>query len=86
MKRTEESVSLAIGSKGSDRNLLISVMSKSAQNRSVRTCIPSVPYGEKTVNQEEIDKFPGVNLEANSTKRFEPTAFAFTARNDGFTQ
>jgi hypothetical protein len=35
MKRTEDSVSLAIGSNGSDRNLLISVMSKSVQNSSV---------------------------------------------------
>src|ERR1700675_4663307 len=35
MKRTEDSVSLAIGSNGSDRNLLISEMSKSVQNSSV---------------------------------------------------
>jgi hypothetical protein len=38
------------------------------------------------MNQEEIDKLPGVNLEANSTKRFDPTAFAFKARKDGLTQ
>jgi len=47
MKRTDDSVSLAIGSNGSDRNLLISVMSKSVQNSSVRACTPSVPCGEK---------------------------------------
>ncbi len=35
MKRTEESVSLTIGSNGSDRNLLISEMSTSVQNSSV---------------------------------------------------
>ena len=56
MKRTDDSVSLAIGSNGSDRNLLISVMSKSVQNSSVRACTPSVPCGEKRMNQEEIDK------------------------------
>jgi hypothetical protein len=62
-------------------------MSKSAQNSSVRACIPSVPCGEKMMNQEEIDKLPGVvNLEANSTKRFEPPVLAFKARKDGFTQ
>jgi hypothetical protein len=56
-------------------------MSKSAQNSSVRACIPSVPCGEKMMNQEEIDKLPGVvNLEANSTKRFEPPVLAFKAR------
>ena len=42
MKRSEDSVSLAIGSNGSDRNLLISEMSKSVQNSSVRACIPGV--------------------------------------------
>ena len=47
MKRTEDSVSLAIGSDGSDRNLLISEMSKSVQNSSVRACIPSVPVVER---------------------------------------
>jgi len=59
MKRTDDSVSLAIGSIGSncsERNLLISVMSKSVQNSSVRACTPSVPCGEKRMNQEEIDK------------------------------
>jgi hypothetical protein len=54
--RTEISVSLAIGSKGSDRNLLIAEMSKSVQNSSVRACVPSAPCGEKRINQEEIDK------------------------------
>jgi hypothetical protein len=56
MKRTDDSVSLAIGSNGSNRDLLISVMSKSVQNSSVRACTPSVPCGEKRMNQEEIDK------------------------------
>ena len=55
MKRTDDSVSLAIGSNGSERNLLISVMSKSVQNSSVRACTPSVPCCEKRMNQEEID-------------------------------
>jgi hypothetical protein len=54
--RTEIAVSLAIGSKGSDRNLLIAEMSKSVQNSSVRACVPSAPCGEKRINQEEIDK------------------------------
>jgi hypothetical protein len=72
MKRTEDSVSLAIGSKWFRRNILISEMSKSVQNSSVRACIPSVPCGEKRVNQEEIDKLPGENLEANSTKDSNP--------------
>jgi hypothetical protein len=40
-----------------------------------------VPHGEKKMNQEEIDKLPGANLEANSTKRFDPTAFAFKGRS-----
>ena len=39
-------------------------MSKSVQNSSVRACIPSVPCGEKRMNQEEIDKLPGANLKA----------------------
>ena len=43
MKRTEDPVSLAIGSDGSDRNLLISEMSKSVQNSSVRARIPGAP-------------------------------------------
>jgi hypothetical protein len=50
--RTENAVSLAIGSKGSDRNLLIAEMSKSVQNSSVRACVPSAPCGEKRINQE----------------------------------
>jgi hypothetical protein len=37
---------------------------------------PIIACGEKRVNQEEIDKLLGAYLEANSTKRFEPTAFA----------
>jgi len=37
---------------------------------------PIHAYGEKMVNQEEIDILSGVNLEANSTKIFEPIAFA----------
>ena len=64
MKRTEDSVSLASGSDGSDRHLLISEMSKSVQNSSVRACIPSVLCGGKGMNPEEIDKLPAANLEA----------------------
>ena len=59
MKRTEDSVSLAIGSKGSDRNLLIAEMSTSVQNSSVRACVPSAPCGEKRIIQEEGDKLAG---------------------------
>jgi len=42
MHRTEDSIALAIGSHGSDRNLLISEVSKSVPNSSVRACIPGV--------------------------------------------
>jgi hypothetical protein len=67
MKRAEASVSLATGFHDSEKNLLISELSKSVQNSSVRTCIPSMSCGERRRNQEEIDKLPGANLEANST-------------------
>ncbi len=55
MKRTRDSVSLSIGSDGSERNRLISEMSKSVQNSSVEACIPAAPCGEKKMNQEEIE-------------------------------
>jgi hypothetical protein len=73
MKRTEDSVSLALGSNGSDRHLLILEMSKSVQNSSVRACIPSVLCSESRMNPEEIDQLPGADLEAND-ERFEPMA------------
>ena len=50
MKRPEDSVSLAIGVNGSEKNILISEMSKSVQNSSVRACLPSMPGGEKRRN------------------------------------
>ena len=69
-------VSLAIGSK--------MVLTEPSHFGDVEVCSkqlsssmhPIMAYGEKRVNQEEIDKLLGAYLEANSTKRFEPTAFA----------
>jgi hypothetical protein len=72
MKRTEDSVSLAFGSNGSNRHLLILEMSKSVQNSSVRGCIPLIPCSESRMNQEKIDKLPGADLD----ERFESTTLA----------
>lgn len=63
MKRTEDSVSLAIGSNGSDRNLLIFVMSKSGQNSSVEVWEDCLGHATR--------KFPrsGQNCSESKTRR-----------------
>ena len=43
---------------GSERNFLISEMSKSVHKSTVRAFVPSVPCGGKRMNQEEIDGLP----------------------------
>ena len=77
MRRPDDSVSLPFGTDDSGRNFLICEMSKSVQNSSVRSLLPSVLCGGKRMNQEEI-----ASREAASQldDRFEPTALALKAR------
>ena len=73
--RTENSVSLAIGSNSSDQNPLITERSKSVQNSSARAASHQRPEVKKRINQKEINKLPGVKLETID-ERFGPWALA----------
>jgi hypothetical protein len=78
MKRTEASVSLAIASNGSDRNLLISEMSKSVQNSSVEVWEDCLGHTHSASDNERL-------ILNKIRQRIAQLRAQFTPQDQGFT-